>query len=416
MKGSEYNHHTQMPQANQNAEPFFRKERDGAFFLEKTDYRHKFFSAGAIQPSLAGKAPAMISREGAELEEDNRSWLERIIDGIGEFIGEAVRVLDALSRRPNPMPRQAIPANLPRNCLTFQNQADLDAEKKRWAGIINGMPVSRIVNWIIGVSSPPTTPENVKQTTRRQTNCMIRAMQQARTPGGNPINLGPGGAKGRGGHIRSDYRNAADQRNIWMSKFNFTRSRPFDRINNDARRICGSVMLLPTEARWDTSNARHRICWGVDPPTTTHSFGPGHRKLTDQERQQQILEASSAPGISRHHWGTDVDLFDPDMNPAEWEAGQPFADAYSWMFRNASTYGFVQTYSLASTFMRLGYMEERWHWSYYPIGQALLEFARNHQTDIQAALTAQWGTNSAFSHIRNHWREYMFNVDETPIF
>lgn len=314
------------------------------------------------------------------------------------------------------MPRQQPPQNLPGDCLTFQTLADLDIEKNRWAGIIAGMPVSRVVNWIIGVSAPPTTPENVRTTVERQANCMIQAMQQATGPGGGSIPLGPGGAQGRGGHIRSQYRDSNAQRNIWMSKFNFTRNSPFDRINDDARRICGTNLLPSAETRWDTSNPRHRICWGVDPPTSTHAFGPGHRRLTDQERQQQILEASSAPGISRHHWGTDVDLFDPDMNPAFWEAGQTFADAYSWMYRNASTYGFVQTYSLASTFMRLGYMEERWHWSYYPIGQALLEYARGHRSDIEAALLSQWGTNPAFSYIRSHWREFMFNVDETPVF
>ena len=37
------------------------------------------------------------------------------------------------------------------------------------------------------------------------------------------------------------------------------------------------------------------------------------------------LEGSDT-GVSRHHWGTDFDLFDPDMNPADWEAGGAFAD------------------------------------------------------------------------------------------
>jgi D-alanyl-D-alanine carboxypeptidase-like protein len=45
------------------------------------------------------------------------------------------------------------------------------------------------------------------------------------------------------------------------------------------------------------------------------------RALDDNERQFEILQASSAPGISRHHWGTDFDLFDSDMNPELWTVG-----------------------------------------------------------------------------------------------
>jgi hypothetical protein len=342
--------------------------------------------------------------------------LEQIINTILELLREVSRVLDSLSRRPEAMPRQSPPQTLAANCLIFNTQPDLDAEKARWEGIIGSMPVTNVINWIIGASQPPTTPENVRTTTQRQANCMIQAMQSATTSSGSRIGLGPGGAQGRGGHIHSQYRNAADQRNIWMAKFNFTRRRPFDRINDEARNVCGATLLPASEQRWNTSNARHRVCWGVDPATAAIAFEPGKRALNDEEKQRQILEASSAPGISRHHWGTDVDLFDPDMNPDRWEAGEPFADAYSWMMRNASAYGFVQSYNLTSTFMRLGYMEERWHWSYYPISQALLEFARNHQLAIQRELTGSWGSNPAFSYISSHWREFMFNVNQTPVF
>lgn len=66
--------------------------------------------------------------------------------------------------------------------------------------------------------------------------------------------------------------------------------------------------------------------------------------------------------------------------------------------------------------MRLGYMEERWHWSYYPIAQALLEFARAHQGDIEANLTspANWGGAARFNYILSHWLEFMFNVEQSP--
>lgn len=109
-----------------------------------------------------------------------------------------------------------------------------------------------------------------------------------------------------------------------------------------------------------------------------------------------------------------MDLFSDQ--PTDFVRGAQFADEYAWMMSNAAIYGFVQSFTAASAFMRLGYMEERWHWSYWPIAQALLEFARAHQAEVQTALTAQWGTRPEFSHISRNWRAYMFNVNETPRF
>ena len=219
-----------------------------------------------------------------------------------------------------------------------------------------------------------------------------------------------------GGATISGPRDFAHQARIWRRKFEF-RGTPFDRISAQARGICGGL-LTPTETRWDPGNDRHRVCWGVAPrPRRTAPPMPaGARALTADERQFEILQASSAPGISRHHFGTDFDLFDPDLNPALWEAGQPFADEFSWLMRNASTYGFIQTFTPTSTFMRLGYIEERWHWSYYPVAQALVDFARSHVSDVETALFRQWGTQARFSFIRNHWREFFFNVNETARF
>jgi len=62
--------------------------------------------------------------------------------------------------------------------------------------------------------------------------------------------------------------------------------------------------------------------------------------------------------------------------------------------------------------MTAGYIEERWHWSYYPAAQALLEFARGHQGDIEARLLAEWGSSPQFSYVRTQWRQFMFNVNE----
>ena len=38
-------------------------------------------------------------------------------------------------------------------------------------------------------------------------------------------------------------------------------------------------------------------------------------QLDDMERLHAILRWSALPGTSRHHWGTDLDIYDPDSLP-----------------------------------------------------------------------------------------------------
>ncbi len=37
--------------------------------------------------------------------------------------------------------------------------------------------------------------------------------------------------------------------------------------------------------------------------------------LSDLEKCKAMLRWSAVPGASRHHWGTEIDIFDPDLLP-----------------------------------------------------------------------------------------------------
>ncbi len=322
---------------------------------------------------------------------------EGFLDWLLRLLNEVIRVLGQLETMPDPLPREAAPAGLPTGCTTFATRADLDIRKAHWDGIVGSMAVPDVISWIIGVTAPPSTAATEA---RQQIDCLMAAIQASASTPGSRLSLPPQSQR-----IQSPRRSFSQQEGIWNRKFQF-RGDPFDRISGHARDVCGSL-LLPSQTRWDPSNSSHRICWGVD-------ASPGAPHLTVDERQQEILQASSAPGISRHHWGTDFDLFDPDLGPANWQAGHRFANEYAWLMSNAATYGFIQSFTPMSTFMTTGYIEERWHWSYWPIAQALLEFARAHQSDINTELMRRWGSQPQFSFIRRHWREFMFNVNQTP--
>lgn len=78
------------------------------------------------------------------------------------------------------------------------------------------------------------------------------------------------------------------------------------------------------------------------------------------EKALEILQWSSFPGTSRHHWGTDVDF--NNVNTAYWQAGEGAA-TYQWLQANAAKFGFCQTYGPNRD---KGYNEEPWHWSHMP--------------------------------------------------
>lgn len=86
------------------------------------------------------------------------------------------------------------------------------------------------------------------------------------------------------------------------------------------------------------------------------------------ERAYKILEYSSMPGTSRHHWGSDLDINALENDYFDRGVGKKI---YNWMTANAAKYGFCQTYTPKGPLRPYGYNEERWHWSYLPLAKQL---------------------------------------------
>ncbi|WP_291867712.1 M15 family metallopeptidase [Maribacter sp.] len=91
----------------------------------------------------------------------------------------------------------------------------------------------------------------------------------------------------------------------------------------------------------------------------------------------KIIEYSTIPGTSRHHWGTDVDIVDGYRKvegnvlvPSKFEAGGPYEDFKKWMDANSEKYGFYLVYTDHPK--RKGFKYEPWHYSYAPISKPML--------------------------------------------
>ncbi|UCD36680.1 MAG: M15 family metallopeptidase [Fidelibacterota bacterium] len=121
------------------------------------------------------------------------------------------------------------------------------------------------------------------------------------------------------------------------------------------------------------------------------------------ERCLAILKYSSAPGTSRHHWGTDIDF--NSTSPAYWRTGEGLL-ALRWLERHANDYGFFMAYTPDRD---RGYRYEPWHWSYQTIARSLL---RNHYHQLISPEDIN-GFHGADIFRRFEWRDwYVDGVSE----
>ncbi|MCG8795371.1 M15 family metallopeptidase [Tenacibaculum finnmarkense] len=95
-----------------------------------------------------------------------------------------------------------------------------------------------------------------------------------------------------------------------------------------------------------------------------------YNALKEIDRALKILEYSSMPSTSRHHWGTDIDL--NNLNNSYFDTGKGKKE-HDWLLKNAPLYGFYQVYT-SKDMGRKGYHMEKWHWSYLPLSKKYLSF------------------------------------------
>lgn len=98
--------------------------------------------------------------------------------------------------------------------------------------------------------------------------------------------------------------------------------------------------------------------------------------LSDWEKCQAILRWSALPGASRHHWGTEVDIFDPDLlpqgqslqlEPWEYEKCGYFFELSQWLQENLARFDFALPFLALADEIKIG--REPWHISYLPLAE-----------------------------------------------
>jgi len=95
-----------------------------------------------------------------------------------------------------------------------------------------------------------------------------------------------------------------------------------------------------------------------------------YKNLKPLDRAKKILEYSSMPTSSRHHWGTDMDI--NNLNNSYFLTGKGKKE-YDWLIAHGNSYGFYQVYTEKNN-GRTGYNLEKWHWSYLPLAKIYLNY------------------------------------------
>lgn len=99
--------------------------------------------------------------------------------------------------------------------------------------------------------------------------------------------------------------------------------------------------------------------------------------LSPQDVIKKIIEYSTIPGTSRHHWATDIDIIDAKpkqpknvLQAQHFESNGCYNKLKIWMDAYANDFGFHLVYT--NTIDRKGFKYEPWHYSYKPLSSLFL--------------------------------------------
>jgi len=156
---------------------------------------------------------------------------------------------------------------------------------------------------------------------------------------------------------------------------------PFEKLREAARKEGFDVRIESAFRGFDRQlGIWNRKAGGKQAVLDSNAVPLDIAKLTERELVFAILRWSALPGASRHHWGTDIDIFDEAARPEgyvvqeipeEVNPGGMFGPLHQWLDERiaaGTSFGFFRPYDRD----RGGVAPERWHISYAPIATSWL--------------------------------------------
>ena len=133
--------------------------------------------------------------------------------------------------------------------------------------------------------------------------------------------------------------------------------------------------------------------------------------LSPEKAITKIIEYSTIPGTSRHHWGTEIDVIDAQplvegdvLLEEHFHDSGPYVKLGRWLTKNAATYGFELVYTKDRS--RKGFLYEPWHYSYSALSVGFLStYLKENLIDKIAIDSSLFGNTYLSKHFLNRYLE-----------
>jgi LAS superfamily LD-carboxypeptidase LdcB len=154
---------------------------------------------------------------------------------------------------------------------------------------------------------------------------------------------------------------------------------------------------------------------GITPILDQNSQPMATEQMTELERVQSILKWSALPGASRHHWGTDFDVYAGNLLPEDtqlqlepWE----YLDGhqrifYLWLKEHAAQYGFFFPYGKDLG----GVAMEPWHISHRQMSTACLAHFSCDKWRKVLQQSDVLGREAILSELNSIYNQYVTNIN-----
>lgn len=139
--------------------------------------------------------------------------------------------------------------------------------------------------------------------------------------------------------------------------------------------------------------------------------------LSPKASIKKIIEYSTIPGTSRHHWGTDLDIIDGNatqpsnvLNPNHFTGNGCFSKFKMWMDKHANDFGFYLVYTDKQE--RKGFKYEPWHYSYKSLSKSYLkQYQTLNLRDIIISEELMGCTHFSEEFITNYLNENILDIN-----
>lgn len=198
---------------------------------------------------------------------------------------------------------------------------------------------------------------------------------------------------------------------------------PFLQLRDEARRAGFDLAILSGFRDFQRQlEIWNRKATGQQPVLDSNAEPIVIERLSEKDLAFAILRWSALPGASRHHWGTDLDVFDAaakpegydiELIPEEVNSGGMFGPLHDWLDERIAahaSFGFFRPYDRD----RGGVAPERWHLSCAPVASSYEDLLT---TDVIRATIRQADIalkQVVLEHVDEIYQRFVINVGRPP--